>query len=220
MSVLLERRHRPSHLAMFYSSQSFLGQSFLGSLLRPGKLRPGLLLLIFFCFFFFFHLVSSSFCSSSISFFLFFVPRHLSSTRGHFGSSRLKTTHKITHLLVSFVSSSAVSWDAEDGVQFQFQRCGFKWSAGPAQVGSVASSRRTANPSNYVRQGRPHSRAVGASRISVVRRLVHPLHRSSPVAHQRWSLPLQWPMSRGWRRRSQCAREGSSRSVASRKIQD
>ena len=86
----------------------------------------------------------------------------------------------------------------------QSSRGGFKWSAGHAPSRfSGLERRRTANPSNHVCQGRPHSIAVGASRISAVRRPVHPLQRSSPVAHQRWSLPMQWPMSTGWRRRSQ-----------------
>ena len=55
------------------------------------------------------------------------------------------------------------------------------------QVGSVASSvegRQT--PATTCARNDPHSRAVGASRISMVRRPVHPLQRSSPVAHQRW----------------------------------
>ena len=92
--------------------------------------------------------------------------------QGHFCSNFFLPTRKKSDL-GSFhsVSSSAVLWDAEDGVRFQCRRSGCKLSAGRASSRfSGPQLRGTSSPSSNHVSLEPHHRAVGASHNSMVAR--------------------------------------------------
>ena len=93
----------------------------------------------------------------------------------------------------SFASSSAVLWDAEDGVRFQCRRGGCKLSAGyaPSRFSGYEYRRTGSSNRNHVSLERPHSRAVGASRTSMTARGSHKHRRlwsgrRTPTRRQLW----------------------------------
>ena len=122
-------------------------------------------------------------------------------------------------LLFLFASSSAVIWDAEDGVHFQHRRVGCKWSVGhaPSQFNGL-ERRRKANPSNHVCQERPTAGPLAPAPDRCTRSSVQ---APSRTRDGRCRCSGRCPEVGGgdcgpWR--GQCAREGSSRSAGSRKI--